>query len=130
MFVLVLSNNYRPEIRDYLIKSRPDLLEKDFLALLSRCSNINWSAENGDMICINPMTDALVLSNAFDRWSKDINNWSLQRSMAVKFPALADKAWIKGEDTETEYDESVRAFRDLIDCYGDPTFTSETFTSP
>ncbi|TKA61485.1 hypothetical protein B0A49_07684 [Cryomyces minteri] len=84
-----------PDIRDVLITTPEALAAGEHLALFQRTTSVNWPWSAAEAIYINPATNQVGLASAFERYVGDINNWSLAPAVIARFPAIADKVWIK-----------------------------------
>jgi hypothetical protein len=97
---------------------------RDAIILLARHTRINWAQNKGSMITIDPITSTLLLSDGFEAWAMDINNWSLDRGILSELPAFADKAWIDVDDQSKDialqrdaqfFQDDMQFFRDVVD---------------
>lgn len=82
----------------------------DVLSPLARYTRINWPPNKDSMINLDPKTETLVLSDDFESWARDINNWSLDFVVVAKYPAFANRAWINGNGATGGFREDIRAF--------------------
>jgi len=108
-----------PEVREFFIKC-PDVVgDSDIPALFARCMHINWASNN--MLHVSPATDTLVLNEEFERFTRDLNNWSLERSAAAQFPQISNMAWINERQERERAGTEAQALGDAME--GDPDLT-------
>ena len=97
------------------------------LDMITQHTHINWAENHVSMVQMDPMKRSFIIHEEFERYGRDINNWSLDHSVAAVFPEIADKAWIKEHihiRDASFVEEDMQAFRALI-YENDPMLTEE-----
>ncbi|KAF2671439.1 hypothetical protein BT63DRAFT_423637 [Microthyrium microscopicum] len=118
-----------PEIRDHFIRWPSSIGHGDVQSFFASHTHINWPSTHGDMLCIDPTTESLALSDEFESWAKDINNWSLDSAVEEHYPTIATMAWVK-INGQVDFQEDMQAFESLINDVWSPTLTATEKLTP
>ncbi|KAF2809028.1 uncharacterized protein BDZ99DRAFT_521496 [Mytilinidion resinicola] len=82
-----------PEIRDSFIRYADQLHGMEGLQTFVSNLSVNWTMQGLDVMVAIPNTNVLALSQVFEAYIRNLDNWSLDPAVLLVYPDLAGMAW-------------------------------------